>query len=240
MSDRESDAAKVWVGDITNNFLNKKSFIFLLLLFSTNIFFAQQSEDSKNIGETKSILINDESQIFLDSAENQTESITTNSPGSVWIFVRMVLVLILVIVIILLVFKLMKKNMSPGENNDPFLRKVSSLTLSPGKSVQIVTIQDKAYIIGVTENAINLLGTIDGKTSENDQEYINALNLYADKNENTKRPRSFADILDLFMPNGPRNFTPEKKSENVFNENADKAVEMLEKQRNRLNEENIE
>lgn len=230
-----------WVGDITNNFNKKKTFLVLLLLiFSKNIFFAQTNISSPEDIDETAIVLNDESQIFLDGAQNQTENVTSNSPSGIWIFVRMILVLILVVVIILLVFRLMKKNMSPSENNDPFLRKVSSIMLSPGKSVQVVTIQEKAYIIGVTDNAVNLLGTIDGKASDDDREFINALNLYADKNENVKRPKSFADILDLFMPNGPRNFSPEKKSANIFSENADKAVEMLKKQRSRLNEENEE
>lgn len=229
------------MGDITNNFNKKKTFLVLLLLiFSTNILFAQNDSASKENAAETSVVLNDESQIFLNSAQNQTESITSSSPSGIWIFIRMILVLIVVLVIIFLLFKLMKKNMSPGENNDPFLRKVSSLTLSPGKSVQVVTIQEKAYIIGVTDNAVNLIGTIDGKASEDDMEFINALNLYADKNENVKRPKSFADILDLFMPNGPRNFTPEKKKTNIFSDNADKAVEMLEKQRSRLNEETEE
>lgn len=230
-----------WVGDIT---INSKRFAVLIaavLLFSANTFLFSQETDKEQKNEIsqtqeQDIRITDESQIILGGAENNTP--VTNGPSAIWIFVRMIIVLILVIIVIYFIFKLMKKNITPGDDNDPFLRKVSSVNLGTGKSVQVVTLQEKAYIIGVSENSINLLGTIDGKASEDDQEFINALNLYADKQENVKRPRSFADILDLFMPNGPRNFTPEKKkNKNIFSENADQIVDMLEKQRNRLNEE---
>lgn len=231
-----------WVGDITINSKRFAVIIAAVLFFSANTILFSQETDKVSLNETsqsqeENIKLTDESQIVLGGTENNTP--VNNGPSAIWIFVRMIIVLILVIIVIYFIFKLMKKNISPGDDNDPFLRKVSSVNIGTGKSVQVVTLQEKAYIIGVSDNSINLLGTIDGKNSEDDQEFINALNLYADKQENVKRPRSFADILDLFMPNGPRNFTPEKKkNKNIFSDNADQVVEMLEKQRNRLNEEN--
>jgi len=70
------------------------------------------------------------------------------------------------------------------------------------------------------------------------------MNLYADKNENTKKPRNFADILDLFMPGGPRNQKAQeqkqKKPTKVFDGSAEQVVQMLKKQRDRLNKEDKE
>ena len=37
-----------------------------------------------------------------------------------------------------------------------------------------------------------------------DKELVNAMNLWSDKRNKTSKPRSFADVLDLFMPHGPR------------------------------------
>ena len=79
------------------------------------------------------------------------------------------------------------------------MRRVSSLNIGPGKSVEIVTLLDNAYILGVTDSNINVIDQIE------DKELIEALNLNFDKNQNVKKPMNFADVLDIFMPNGPRN-----------------------------------
>ena len=75
--------------------------LLLLLIFSTNIFFAQTNISSPEDMDETAIVLNDESQIFLDGAQNQTANAVSNSPSGIWIFVRMILVLILVVVIIL-------------------------------------------------------------------------------------------------------------------------------------------
>ena len=128
----------------------------------------------------------------------------------------------------------MKKGMKPGAENDPFLRKVASITLSPGKSVQIVTCINHAYIIGVSDSSVDLISTLD------DKELIDAMNLYADKNQNTKKPVNFADVLDLFMPHGPREKSQKenkkKNTGNVFSGTSQNVVDMIKKQRERLNE----
>ena len=59
------------------------------------------------------------------------------------------------------------------------------------------------------------------------------MNLYADKNDNTRRPRSFEDILSIFMPGTSRN----SQSQNIYGSSAHNAADMLQRQRNRLNEE---
>ena len=88
----------------------------------------------------------------------------------------------------------------PGiqDGDDTFLRHVSGVSLGSNKSVQIVTLVDKAYILGVSENNVNLIGEVE------DKELVNAMNLWSDKRNRTSKPRSFADVLDLFMPKGPR------------------------------------
>ena len=34
---------------------------------------------------------------------------------------------------------------------------------------------------------------------------VESLNLNFDKKQNVKKPMNFSDVLDMFMPNGPRN-----------------------------------
>ena len=107
----------------------------------------------------------------------------------------MVFFLGIIIAIVYGIVYLMKRSLKVSNDNDPFLRKVSQLTISPGKSVIVVTLLNKAYLIGVTDNSISLIGEV------NDDELIQSMNLYADKNDNVSKPKSFADVLEIFMPN---------------------------------------
>lgn len=183
------------------------------------------------VSENSVLTETNEAELPITTDTGNSNVSGTRSVTGIWVFIRMILVLAVILAIIWVIFKFMKKGIQPGEENDPFMRKVSSITLSPGKTVQIVTLLDHAYIIGVTDNAVNVIGTVE------DKELVDAMNLYADKNANTKKPRNFADILDIFMPHGPRNNKTEAKKNNVFDGSAEQVVDMLKKQRDRLNKE---
>ena len=105
-----------------------------------------------------------------------------------------------------------------------FMRLVSTINLSPTKSISIVTLTDKyAYMIGVSDDSVNLISQID------DVELIQALNLYSDKQKNTNKPKNFEDILELFMGRG---FS---QSDNVLKSSKNKITDLLQKQRNKFN-----
>ena len=64
-------------------------------------------------------------------------------------------------------------------------------------------------MIGVTEDNITLLGEI------HDDELIKAMNITADKNNNTKKPTTFSDVLDMFLikKGGQKNVFSETESQ---------------------------
>ncbi len=128
-----------------------------------------------------------------------TEDAPTNGGGSTfWVFFRMLFVLVVVVVCIYVAMNFMKRKMDGGiTDDDMFLRKVAAISIAPGKSVQIVTLLERAYLLGVTENSIDLLGEI------TDKELVDAMNLNADRNEDNARARNFGDILSVFL--NPRN-----------------------------------
>ena len=99
------------------------------------------------------------------------------------------------------------------------MRRVSSLNFAPGKSVEIVTLVDRCFMLGVTDSNINLIAEI------TDKEMISALNLNFDKKQNTKKPMNFTDVLEMFMPNAAKN----KKS--IYS-NTEAAVENIVKTEN--------
>jgi len=136
----------------------KKYILFTFFVAFVNVFVFSQTDTSQSSSVESSVL--DESQILL--GETNPESQITFSDdesnlekSSVWLFIRMILVLILVIVAIYALMKFFKKKSTEVKSSDDFLRSVSSLSFGPGKSVEIVTLIDKAYVLGVTEKSIN-------------------------------------------------------------------------------------
>ena len=153
----------------------------------------------------------------VSAPENQSRA-----PSSFGLFLRMVISLLIVIALVYFVVKIFRKNSGFADSDDSFLRKVAQISIGAGKSVQIVTLLENAYLIGVTDNNINLLAEI------KDKELVDSLNLIADKNQNVSKPKSFADVLDLFLAKGSKNSS-------TFSDSARHASDMLKNQRDRFN-----
>jgi len=167
---------------------------FVLFAFPLSAQSNSASDDStqssvSSLDLEKSITFNDD---VTSSVSTENTSSRKNSSG-IGIFIRMVLVLILIVGLIYGVFWFIKKKTNVVTNDDDYLRRVAAINVAPGKSVQVVTLIDKAYLIGVTDDSITLLGEI------NDDELIKAMNLSADKKANIKKPLSFSEVLDMFL-----------------------------------------
>ena len=180
--------------------LKKSLLIFVILFGITNVLFSQNNNDSLNV--ENSVSVSEDSTLLQDdyfSSNNETSNLNLKQPSTAWTFIKMILFLCLVVAAIYAVMWFFKKKLNNTKSDDNFLRRVSSLNIGPGKSVEIVTLLDNAYILGVTDSNINVIDQLE------DKELIEALNLNFDKNQNVKKPMNFADVLDIFMPNGPRN-----------------------------------
>lgn len=180
--------------------LKKSLLIFVILFGITNVLFSQNNDDLLNV--ENSVSVSEDSTLLQDdyfSSNNETSNLNLKQPSTAWTFIKMILFLCLVVAAIYAVMWFFKKKVNNTKSDDNFLRRVSSLNIGPGKSVEIVTLLDNAYILGVTDSNINVIDQIE------DKELIEALNLNFDKNQNVKKPMNFADVLDIFMPNGPRN-----------------------------------
>ena len=120
---------------------------------------AQVTEDTR-IERTETAAVDESSLPIADPA---LSSAAAERPAStLWLFIRMILVLAVVVACVYAVVYLMKRSMNKdvGEG-DQFLRVVSSVSIAPGKSVHVVSLlDDKAYLIGVTDNAVNLIGEV--------------------------------------------------------------------------------
>jgi len=205
--------------------ISKISYALLCVLFLHFAAYSQENGVVSDISENTpvtSVVQNslDESSISLTSQNDALQQ--TSSVSTFKLFARMILVLAAVVACIYAVLWLFKRSMRTQESDDPFLRLVSSVPLGTGKSAQIITLVDRAYIVGVSESSVNLIAEV------TDKELIDAMNLYSDEHKNVRKPRSFADILDIFMPGGPRD------KGGVFGSSQNKLSDMLERQRERI------
>ena len=190
--------------------------IFVLLLP-----FALYSQESSEFQS------NSETETQFDWGDEGGESSTlpsVSTSSSIWLFLKMVIALVVVALCIYAIFIFLRKNANGiAQSNDPFLRQVAHLSLGPGKSVRVVSLVDKAYILGITDNSVNLIAEVGNR------ELVDSMNLYADKHDKTSKPRSFADVLDMFMPSSSKNTS-------VFSSSAESAASSLQKQRERFGE----
>lgn len=184
-------------------------------------------ENTSSVSESSQLSQSEEDSLedpLLTSASDPLLSDTSSSDElGVWAFIKMLLVLAFVVAALLLFFRFIKKRTSPSLSaDDPFFRNVASVSLGIGKSIQIVTLIDKAYIVGVSENSVSVIDKVE------DKELINAMNLYSDKNTKQSKPRTFAEILDIFMP--PKK-TSSSVKESAFDNSTEELLEELKNKR---------
>ena len=179
---------------------NIKSLFFTVLIAVFSSFVFAQAAD---VNQTNSVTVENtvnSSSTYENDANYFNNSNVNNNNGElrrnsfVWTLIKIIFFLILVVVAIYFLMKFFKNRNNPTQSEDDFLRRVSSMTLAPGKSVEIVTLVDKGYLLGVTDGNISLISEIQ------DKELIEALNLNYDKKQNVQKPVSFADVLEIFMP----------------------------------------
>lgn len=197
----------------------------VVLLFCFGILNAQQNlsvDQNDNVISEQSIILNQQSDtISQENVNNEYKPTSTTG-----MFVRMIIVLIVVVLLIYAFFWFVKRKTNNNlKTDDDYLRRVAYLNVAPGKTVEVITLIDKAYLIGVTEDNITLLGEID------DKELITAMNLNSDKKTNVKKPATFNEVLELFLQKGSKKKSvfsqEESKVENLFSENPPKQDDAL-------------
>lgn len=187
--------------------------VFAVFMFPQS---AEGAQDDSAFQTVQSAADWERSIVFSDNVGSgtSTDGVVTSSGSGIGIFVRMILALVVIVALIYGVFWFIKRKSNIVTNDDDYLRRVAAINVAPGKSVQVVTLIDKAYLIGVTDDSITLLGEID------DDELIKAMNLNADKKSNTKKPATFSDVLDMFL-------VKTGKNKNVFSDSEQKVDEMF-------------
>lgn len=109
-----------------------------------------------------------------------------------WLLVQLILSLVVVCALIYGVLYFIRHSKQFTAGDDPFLKNVASLPLAPNKTLYIVTLIDKAYLIGASDASLSLIAEI------TDKELIDAMNLHAAQTAGPKQ--SFSSLLQTFFP----------------------------------------
>ena len=204
----------------------KLIFVLLFSIFLVSFLGAQeftpQPEDSAPVSELKQR----ESEILLGddpSVEQTVDSV--GQTGTAWFFVRLIFVLILVIACIYVIVWILRRSGNPKFAPDPYLKKVASLNLGPGKSVYIVSTPTQAFMVGVTDNSVNKIGEI------TDKDLIDMMNINVEK-QPADKPKDFASILSKFFNPGTNSKSGSFSS--YFENSAGNTMEYLQSKRREI------
>ncbi|MBC6713700.1 flagellar biosynthetic protein FliO [Treponema sp. Marseille-Q3903] len=197
---------------------SKKIIVATILFFASVFCIYSQNNQSEKTQDNQSVTESQISLNFDDAAGTDSNNLTTQNkrPSTVLTFVRMIVALIIVVALIYGVLWFVKKKTNVVKTDDEYLRRAAYINIAPGKTIEVITLIDKAYLIGVTEDSITMLGEID------DDELIKAMNLTADKKTNIKKATSFSEVLDMFLIKG-------NKQKNIFSDSEKKVEDVLSK-----------
>ena len=167
-------------------FKSKKSLFVIIVMMITIFSIYSQEANTQNVSsDTQSVqnVTFESNSSYFNSASTETQNSNGEykAPSTAGFLIKTIVALLLVVAAIYGIMLFFKKKNNVAKSDDDFLRRVSSLTFAPGKSVEIVTLLDHAYILGVTDSNINLLGQVE------DKELIEAMNLNFDKKQNVKK-----------------------------------------------------
>ncbi len=167
-------------------------------LFACVLCFGLQAQSSGNTADTADAAdsaVGDETAIVLGAGESP-ESLDNDAgeTPTVFLLLRVVLVLAVVCAGIYGVIWLLKKSTRINAARDPYLRMIAQLPLSQNTSARVISVGTQAFLVGVTDQSVNLIAEI------TDKELIDAMNLEAER-DSSEPVGPFEGVLARFLPN---------------------------------------
>ena len=149
-------------------------FSFLLICgavraFADDAVAAADNDSSVTHGETSIVLQTDETALPVQDVP--TPRTSRSSTFSLLLQLIISLAAVCAVIYGAQYFSRRSKQFTAGD--DPFLKNVANLPLAPNKTLYIVTLIDKAYLIGASDASLSLIAEI------TDKELIDAMNLPA-------------------------------------------------------------
>jgi flagellar protein FliO/FliZ len=116
--------------------------------------------------------------------------------SSTWAVIRMILVLSLAAIAIYGVVYDIKKTSKPAAANDPFLKILATAHLGSNRYAHIVSVGNKAWLLGSSDGGVNLIGEVD------DNDVINAMQLEDSRRTAEAATGRFPDFLSMLRKLG--------------------------------------
>jgi flagellar protein FliO/FliZ len=164
--------------------------------FAASPFLLFSQEEITAAGDDQEMLIpqNDETQfVFGDDVSVDGESPTPVPASNLFLVLRMLLVLILAAAAIYGLVYFLKKISNPRKIEDPYLKVLSSASVGPNRSVHVISLGEKAWLVGSADNSVSLISEID------DKETIDAMLLDNSRNNADGNLGKFIDFRSIFM-----------------------------------------
>lgn len=171
-------------------------FSFFLLCSIISVYADDISVAEKNVQDATAIPA--ESELILQAETGSVplkgDSVAPSNRGSSTgsMLFQLIISLAVVCGLIYGVLYIIRRSKRFTAADDPFLKPVATLTLAPNKALHIVTLIDKAYLIGASDASLSLIAEI------TDKELIDAMNLHAAQTVGPKQ--DFASFLHTFFP----------------------------------------
>ena len=166
-----------------------KSILFsFLLLCSAVCVFAEDVVAAAAPEETSIVLQTDETALPVQDVPPPRAA----GSSTLSMLLQLIISLAAVCALIYGVLYFIRRSKQFTAGDDPFLKNVANLPLAPNKTLYIVTLIDKAYLIGASDASLSLIAEI------TDKELIDAMNLHAAQTVGPKQ--SFSSLLHTFFP----------------------------------------
>ncbi|MGE7020360.1 flagellar biosynthetic protein FliO [Solibacillus cecembensis] len=152
-----------------------------------------------------------------NTSDDETETTDSSSVSmGFWEYIKIVVALVFVLGLLLFVLKFLnKRNLSYQQNS--VIRNIGGLSVGPQKSVQLVQISNRIYVLGIGDD-INLIKEI---SAPEDVEQL--LAQYGDNQLIGSTTPYIAQLFKKFSKkNQPTNVTESPKFNEMFNERIDK------------------
>ena len=180
--------------------LGKKLFFIIFFLFSVTLFAENDgtSSDGDSLPSESGILLDAGTKGNIERNEGNTApagnenafdlNVAERAQSPISRLLQVLVSLIIVCILAYVVLKFLKKSSLSFSSDSPYLKSVASINIAQGKSIHVITLGEKAYIVGVTDSSINMIGEVEDKT------LVDTMNLDAERRSSSPK-QDFASML---------------------------------------------
>ena len=146
-------------------------------------------------------LPNEKNLLIGGAANTSTSTVKPIKALGAWAYIQMVLVLALVIAGIYVLFYFLKRAGGPKYQENAIIGVLSTKVLQPNRAIHLVDVGGQLYLVGTSENSVNLVAAIEEK------EAIDEIRLRTAKNSPRSERKTFLDAFSgAFRKNGGGGF----------------------------------